>query len=180
MLGFVVTSYIFQVHERLLEGDMTRLRSSIVNNRTLANICTQHLKMDSIILMNKQHDDSTTVAVHGRETILAGAVEALIGAVYMDKGIDVAADFVCDHVLEVALRSSLQELLQHDPVSLLLIKASQHPTIEPISFVKEKPATMIVKVGDRVVAKERGLSFKTAKRAAAEKAIDILKEEFQP
>lgn len=88
ILGAVVTDHIFTSHPGLTEGEMARLRASVVNTRALARVA-EELGLGDHIKLGKGEDASG-----GRQkmSLLANTLEALIGAVYLDRGIDVVRE----------------------------------------------------------------------------------------
>ena len=90
MLGLVVTDHIFRVYPELPEGELAKVRASVVNAGALAELAAD-LELGRALLLGKGEDASG-----GREkpSILADAMEAVIGAVYLDGGWDAAAELV--------------------------------------------------------------------------------------
>jgi ribonuclease-3 len=90
VLGLVVTDHIFRTYPDLPEGELAKVRASVVNSSALAEVAAT-LDLGSALLLGKGEDQSG-----GREkpSILADAMEALIGAVYLDQGWDAAAGVV--------------------------------------------------------------------------------------
>ncbi|GAC1532438.1 MAG: hypothetical protein NVS3B12_10170 [Acidimicrobiales bacterium] len=90
VLGLVVTDYIFATYPLLPEGELAKVRASVVNSEALAEVATE-LDLGSALRLGKGEDASG-----GREkpSILADAMEAVIGAVYLDGGYDAAATLV--------------------------------------------------------------------------------------
>jgi ribonuclease-3 len=87
VLGLVVTDYLFRTYPGLPEGELAKVRASVVNSAALAEVAAA-LDLGEALLLGKGEDSSG-----GREkpSILADAMEAIIGAVYIDRGW-VAAD----------------------------------------------------------------------------------------
>lgn len=89
VLGMAVASYLFQVQPMHQEGQLTQLKSALVNNETLSKICVHDLALHRLILVASDYSlarqSSKAIYVKGRTTIQAGAVEALIAAVYLDQ-----------------------------------------------------------------------------------------------
>ncbi|MDJ0813666.1 MAG: ribonuclease III [Woeseiaceae bacterium] len=86
VLDFVVSEVVFHAHPESPEGDLSRLRSSLVNDRMLARIAAdlglgEHLRLGS---------GERKSGGHRRDSILADALEAIFGAVYLDAGFDAA------------------------------------------------------------------------------------------
>lgn len=90
VLGLVITDYIYRAHPALPEGELAKVRASVVNSALLAEVAAE-LDIGSHLLLGKGEDASG-----GREkpSILADAMEAVIGAVYLDGGWEAAADLV--------------------------------------------------------------------------------------
>jgi len=90
VLGLVVTDHIFLTYPALPEGELAKVRAAVVNSEALAEVAVE-LELGSALLLGKGEDASG-----GREkpSILADAMEAVIGAVYLDGGYQPAADLV--------------------------------------------------------------------------------------
>lgn len=117
MLGLVVTDHLFRTYPDLPEGELAKVRASVVNSAALAEVAAE-LDIGAALLLGKGEDASG-----GREkpSILADAMEALIGAVYMDAGWEPAHSLVMrllgDRIAEAAVgpggqdyKTRLQEL----------------------------------------------------------------------
>jgi hypothetical protein len=89
VLGMAVASYVFQSQPRFQEGQLTQLKSMLVNNETLSKVAVHDLGLHELIVVPSElkleelRDESRYQK--GRVTIQAGAVEALIAAVYVDQ-----------------------------------------------------------------------------------------------
>jgi ribonuclease III len=90
VLGLVVTDHLFLTYPTLPEGELAKVRASVVNSALLAEVAAE-LDVGDAVLLGKGEGQSG-----GREkpSILADAMEALIGAVYLDRGWQAAADLV--------------------------------------------------------------------------------------
>lgn len=125
LLGFCIAEWLFNAYPSYSEGDLTRLRAHLVKKDTLAEIAREqnlgdHLKLGT--------GELKSGGIH-RTSILADALEALIGALYLSEGLDQARAFIID-VYQTRLQSipavdqlkdaktRLQELLQSGGVAL--------------------------------------------------------------
>ncbi len=90
VLGLVVTDHLYRTYPSLPEGELAKVRASVVNSEALAEVAAT-LSLGEALLLGKGEDSSG-----GREkpSILADAMEAVIGAVYVDGGWDPAAVLV--------------------------------------------------------------------------------------
>lgn len=93
VLGLVVTDYIYQTYSTLPEGQLAKLRASVVNTATLADLGRQ-LDVGPLLRLGKGEDQS---GGRQKESILADVLEALFGAVYVDGGWPIAKKVILDH-----------------------------------------------------------------------------------
>ena len=100
VLGFVVSEVLFRSHPNAPEGDLSRLRASLVNESALADIAGELGLGDYLHLGIGERKSG----VHRRDSILADALEAIFGAVYLDSGFDAAR-----RIIEKAYGNRLEE-----------------------------------------------------------------------
>ena len=120
ILGLVVTDFLYREFPQAREGDLSRMRSHIVRGESLAEVAKQ-LALGPDLLLGSGEMKS---GGHRRDSILGDTVEALIGAVYLDRGIEAAREIVTawfksffDSALKAQpvkdAKTALQEWLQH-------------------------------------------------------------------
>jgi ribonuclease III len=90
VLGLVVTVYVFEEYPDLPEGELAKLRASVVNAEVLAQVATE-IDLGPALLLGKGEDGS---GGRDKPSILADTIEAVIAAVYLDGGWDAARDLV--------------------------------------------------------------------------------------
>lgn len=95
VLELVSSDFIFRKYSGMPEGKMTRLRASIVCEPTLA-LCAREICLDKYILLGHGEDKN---GGRNRDSIISDALEALIGAVYLDGGIEIAKVFIENIIL---------------------------------------------------------------------------------
>lgn len=95
VLELVTSEFLFNRNTKMPEGDLTKLRARLVCEQTLA-ACAREIKVGDYILLGKGE-----AATGGRErlSILSDAMEAIIGAIYLDGGFTNAKEFICKFVL---------------------------------------------------------------------------------
>ena len=103
VLGTVVTEYLYRHFPIAAEGDLSRVRSSLVKGTSLARVA-KHLELGEHLNLGGGERKS---GGHRRESILADAVEAIIGAIYLDAGLEVARSCI-----QQWLQPRLQQLLE--------------------------------------------------------------------
>ena len=95
VLELVITDYLYNKMQDSDEGEMTALRSALVNADTAARVATS-LGVNDFLLLSKGEAKDTTG--RARQYILANTLEALIGAIYIDQNYEVAKEFILAHV----------------------------------------------------------------------------------
>lgn len=95
VLELVTSEFIYHRHKKMPEGDLTKLRARIVCEQTLAS-CANDLNLGNYVLLGKGE-----AATGGRErhSILSDAMEAIIGAIYLDGGFTNAKEFISKFIL---------------------------------------------------------------------------------
>ncbi len=177
VMELVVTSFLFRKYPKKAEGELTAFRSAIVNTTSLT-IVAEHLGLNDYMFMSRGEARDTGRA---RSIILANAVEAVIGAIYLDQGYNASANFISDHILNII---DIDEIVKNkswiDAKSRFQEKAQEKVGITPsYKTLKEtgpdhnKQFTLGVFLKDVQVASGTGLSKQEAEQKAAEKALDI-------
>ncbi len=90
VLGLVVTDHIYRAYSELPEGELAKVRASVVNSAVLAEVASG-LQLGSAVFLGKGEETS---GGRSKPSILADAMEAVIGAVYLDGGWDAASELV--------------------------------------------------------------------------------------
>lgn len=109
VLGLVVTDMIFSQFPHLAEGEMAKLRAATVNMAVLADVA-RTLGLGAHLLLGRGEEFS---AGRGKASILADALEALIGAVYLDQGLEVTRRLIAD-LVGAYIRTQVEEGLVRD------------------------------------------------------------------
>lgn len=173
VLELVVTEFLFE-HYLNPEGELTNWRAALVNGKMCAQVARE-IGMEEYLFLS--HGESKDANMKARDYILANAVEALIGAIYLDQGWDMAKQFIARWILS-KLPTVLEEGLWMDPKSRFQESAQEIIGITPTYRVldeegpdHEKTFTVGVYLGDAKVAVGRGGSKQEAQLDAAEKGL---------
>lgn len=175
VLELISSEYIFTNNPDLPEGEMTKLRASLVCEPTLA-FCAREIHLGDYILLGK---GESATGGRDRDSILSDALEAVIGAIYLDGGFTSAKDFICNYVLNdmdnkklfYDSKTILQEIIQgmsKEPLHYQLLK-EEGPD-------HNKKFTVSVSFGSKTLSKGIGRTKKAAEQEAAYKAILKLRE----
>jgi ribonuclease-3 len=175
VLGLIITDLIFEWFPELPEGEMAKLRASTVNMAVLAD-AARAIELGSYIRLGKGEDLS---GGRDKPSILADGFEALLGAVYLDSGIESARTIVeslfTDHIkehVELGVVRDFKTTLQEEAARI----ASEHPFYEITSTGPDHAKRFLAKVylKGRYLGEGEGRSKKEAEQAAAKEALDAL------
>ena len=173
VLEIVVTEFLYLNYSNP-EGDLTSWRAALVNSKMLSKIATE-LDFNNFILLSKGEQKDVGRA---RQYILANAMEAYIGALYLDKGIEDCDGFIKKHILK-ELPAIIEGELYRDPKSLFQELAQEKVSITPTYEVLEESGpdhakTFVVGVylNRDLIAKGEGSSKQEAQESAAQEALD--------
>ncbi|MDQ1368421.1 MAG: ribonuclease, partial [Acidimicrobiaceae bacterium] len=179
VLGLVVTDHLFLTYPSLPEGELAKVRASVVNSAVLAELAAE-LDIGDAILLGKGEGQSG-----GREkpSILADAMEALIGAIYLDRGWQAASNLVMrllgERMVEAAAgpggqdyKTRLQELCARQLDQL------PHYQVSDEGPDHAKMFDALVSVGGTIFGSGHGRSKKQAEQAAARVAWERLTKEL--
>ncbi|OGY79998.1 MAG: ribonuclease III [Candidatus Kerfeldbacteria bacterium RIFCSPHIGHO2_02_FULL_42_14] len=176
VLELIVTEYLYNQYPDQPEGGLTNWRASLVNSQMLATIAARLTLNDFLYLSRGEAKDASSKA---RQTILANAFEAVLGAMYLDQGWEVTKQFILQHVLS-ELPQILSQKLYVDPKSRF-----QEVAQEKLSFTPEyrvlheegpdhaKHFTVGVYLGRELIASGEGTSKQEAQIQAAAAGLKI-------
>ena len=176
ILEFISSKYLYNNYPKLKEGEMTKVRASVVCEESLYKIASKHNFSDFLYVgkSEKIHQGNRKVA------IMADSVEALIAAIYFDSGLEEAEKFIVDNLkdeIEIASKNVgmkdhktvLQEKLQvHGNVDI------KYEIINETGPDHDKTFTAQVKLNGKVLATGTGKTKKQAEMDAADKALKII------
>lgn len=176
ILGSVIAEKLYQDLPSFTEGEMTELRAALVRRDTLAR-AARAIGLGDYLYLGRGEEAS---GGRHKPVNLAGALEAVIAAIYLDQGAATAKDFilrlfnkelqkVVSRGVEVNYKSQLQELIQ--------AREQQTPAyyvIESTGPDHDRRFTVEVRVGDTVLGRGSGRSKKEAETEAARSALERL------
>ena len=171
VLGFVVTATLFEAEPDRSESELTRMRLGVVSTEALDRVA-RDLELEQFIRLGKGQQIPA-----GKSKVLADAVEAIIGAAYIDLGLTAAAGII--ERLVLPLLDTEDDLSLNDPKSLLHARASALSLPEPkynTSFegpTNDRTFYSVVEVGERG-ASATGRSRKEAEKLAAAAMLELL------
>lgn len=175
VLELVTSEAVYVQHKELSEGDLTKLRASIVCEPTLST-CARDLSLGDFILLGKGEDSS---GGRSRDSILSDTLEAVIGAIYLDGGFTNAKEFIKRFILADINNKSLffdsktilQEIIQNDNNKQKL----RYKLITEDGPDHSKTFTVAVCLGNEEIGYGTGRTKKAAEQEAANQAIQSLR-----
>jgi ribonuclease-3 len=178
VLGLVVTDMAYTTFPDLPEGQLAKLRAAVVNMSALADVA-RSLGLGSVILLGKGEEQS---GGRDKASILADALEAVFGAVYLDLGLEVARDLI-ERLFRPRLDAYVRGEGDRDYKTILQELASQRLRAMPEYRLEdrgpdhEKEFTATVFLAGEPLGTGTGRSKKEAEQQAAETAYRAIAEE---
>lgn len=176
ILEFVTSNYLYNNYRKLKEGEMTKVRATVVCEESLYKIADKHNFSDFLYVGKSEmmHQGNRKVA------IMADSVEAVIAAMYFDSGLEISEKFIIDNLKE-EIRIASQHVGIKDHKTILQEKLQVNGNVDiKYEIIKEsgpdhdKTFTAEVKLNGKVLAQGEGKTKKQAEMDAADKALKTL------
>ncbi|MEN9835267.1 MAG: ribonuclease [Pseudomonadota bacterium] len=178
VLGLAISQRLMEGGDKLAEGDLSRLRAMLVNEENLADQARQ-LQLGKFLIMGK---GTTQTGGRNRDSLLADALEALIGAVFVDGGF-AAADALVGRIFAGQLKGDLAQYKRSDYKTQLQELTQAHNKQTPVYEVAQESGPDHAKVFEvrclvsgQELGRGRGASKKRASQEAAKLAISSFKQ----
>jgi len=176
VLELIITRYLFDNYTKMDEGDLTKIRSSAVNQNTLVEVAIE-LSIGEFLLMSRSEEAS---GGRSKKSILEDSIEALIAAIYLDGGISKIQVFIERYFFpkianlsilpgHMDYKTRLQEIYAKNGKRLIYRDTSKGPDHKRLFFSN-------VEVDKKIIGKGEGHSKKSAQQSAAEKALQQLED----
>lgn len=179
ILGLVSADYVFHRYPNVPEGQLTKMRAAVVCERTLYEVAKE-LGLDHLLLLGRGEENG---GGRKRPSILADSVEALIGAIYLDGGLESARTFILSFLpakVDLAeqggafrdYKTALQEIVQKNRQETLCYRLSGESGPD-----HDKRFTVQVLLNRNIFAEGTGRSKKEAEQMAAKAALELMGKE---
>ncbi|MBE5819783.1 MAG: ribonuclease III [Clostridiales bacterium] len=181
ILEFIVSNYLYENYKNLKEGEMTKVRATVVCEKSLYEVAKMH-NFSDFLYLGKSEESSNG---RNKPAILADSVEALIAAIYLDSELEQAKKFVINNLrqaIEIAsknvgikdYKTVLQEKLQiHGSVNIKYELVEERGPDHDKIFIAE------VSCDGKKLAKGKGGTKKAAEMEAAKIALENLKKDVK-
>jgi len=174
VLGVVVGEYLFRKFPYLEEGALSKLKGMIVSEENLSRHARK-IGIKDYILVGKNQE-----GIQSQDSLLADVYEAIIGAIYLDKGWNVVFHFVVDSLIKEEeiqqmrdFKSDLQEYTQS-----LYKTIPEYELVEEVGPDHLKRFRVKVRIGKKIWGEGWGSSKKRAEKRAAQSAWEKIKNEY--
>lgn len=174
ILEFVTSKYLYENYKKLKEGEMTKVRATVVCEESLYKIALKHNFSDFLIIGKSEK------ACQGntKPAILADSVEAVIAAIFLDSDLENAKKFIIENLKE-AIETASQNVGKKDYKTVLQEKLQEHGSVHiEYNIIKEdgpdhsKVFTAEVKCNGKSLATGTGSTKKQAEMEAAHKVLE--------
>lgn len=176
VLELASSDFLFQEYPEYPEGELTRIRASLVCEQTLA-FCTQEMGLGTYLMLGKGEE---MTGGRTRKSILSDALEAVIGAIYLDGGFASAKEFI----LRFILNDIEHKQLFFDSKTILQEKVQGHydgdlhyELLGESGPDHDKKYEVEVRIGDRGIGRGEGRTKKAAEQEAAYRALLCLEKD---
>jgi ribonuclease-3 len=174
VLELAVTNFLFLKYPAKDEGELTAYRASLVNTYSIAS-AAEALGINDMLLLSKGESRDTGRA---RQIILANAFEALLGAIYLDQGYEVAEAFLQKHLYtkidEIIETRAWQDAKSHFQEVAQDRKSTtpSYRTLQEVGPDHDKQFTVGAFLGNEEIARGKGKSKQEAEQSAAQAALE--------
>lgn len=170
VLELVSSDFLFQTHPEMPEGQLTKLRASMVCEPALA-YCAKDLTLDGYIQLGRGEE---ATGGRFRDSIVSDVMEAVIGAIYLDGGMEPARTYIHRFILSdlenkqlfLDSKTNLQEYMQQN-----LKKEFHYRLVEESGPEHDKVFLVEVVMEDKVLGRGKGRTKKAAEQQAAYEAL---------
>lgn len=177
VLSIIVSQYLFELYKNKQEGDLTKLRASLVCEKTLAEFA-RSIDLGGHLLLGRGEQNTG-----GRErpSILSDAFEAVIAAIFLDGGMEEAKKFVLSFVIEELKKPAARTTSDYKTTLQEIVQQNGEERLEYVLVAETGPDhnkrfTVEVHLNSNVIGKGSGRSKKLAEQQAARQALELMGE----
>jgi ribonuclease III len=178
VLGFLISSRIFRHYPELTEGELSKMKAYLVSAANLVKLA-EDIRLGEFVRLSRGEEKT---GGRSKRAIVVDAYEAIIGAIYMDGGVEAASDFVGRQTEAFLEGQDLKQLTYGDFKSALQEHLHNLGRPEPVYRVVDeigpdhkKTFVVQVMVREEVIAESSGRTKKEAQQSAARLALESLK-----
>lgn len=175
VLGIITSDYIFRTFPHLPEGELTKLRATLVCEKQLC-VFSQELGLKKFIKLSRGERHCMG---QNRPSILADVFEAICAAIYLDSGMEEAKNFVLKFIVPAVKNPKIQNAKDYKTDLQEIVQKNPGETIEYVLIKEEGPDhdkkfTVEAKISNNPVGRGSGKSKKEAEQHAAKAALLLM------
>lgn len=175
VLGIITSDYIFRTFPHLPEGELTKLRATLVCEKQLC-VFSQELELKKFIKLSRGERHCMG---QNRPSILADVFEAICAAIYLDSGMEEAKNFVLKFIVPAVKNPKIQNAKDYKTDLQEIVQKNPGETIEYVLIKEEGPDhdkkfTVEAKISNNPVGRGSGKSKKEAEQHAAKAALLLM------
>ena len=175
VLGIITSDYIFRTFPHLPEGELTKLRATLVCEKQLC-VFSQELGLKKFIKLSRGERHCMG---QNRPSILADVFEAICAAIYLDSGMEEAKNFVLKFIVPAVKNPRIQNAKDYKTDLQEIVQKNPGETIEYVLIKEEGPDhdkkfTVEAKISNNPVGRGSGKSKKEAEQHAAKAALSLM------
>jgi ribonuclease-3 len=181
VLGHVICEYLFRSFSKMLEGEMTKIKSAVVSRSTCHKVALE-IGLDQFLIVGRGLSRVNRLP----NSILANAMESLIAAIFLDGGLESAREFILktfrseiDKMIADCNANNFKSTLQHHSQKLLGC-TPEYVLLEIKGPEHFKSFHVSVRIGKKTFPSAWGSTKKEAEQRAAENALAIIQNEAPP
>ncbi len=178
ILQTITSLNLYKKYPRLDEGTLSLIRAGLVNRERLGKIAKK-LKIEEFLLIGRNFDEK------GFQTVLGNSLEAIIGAIFLDRGFKKAKDFVEKNIL-TDVEKIVEEKAYKDPKTLLqeylqkkYNELPKYVLVEESGLAHQKNFKVFLYFRGKKISEGQGRSKQEAEFEAAKKALQIIKQNLK-
>ena len=178
VLSIIVSKYLFENFPKMPEGELSKTRAALVCEKSLSGFARE-INLGNVLLLGKGEAQNGGA---DRDSILADAFEALIAAMYLDGGMDVATKFVLTFISkQMEERKTTSAFIDYKTELQEIIQQNKEEKVTYVVVGESGPAhnksfTVEVHLNSNVIGRGIGKSKKLAEQMAAKEALELMGE----
>jgi len=181
VLDLIIGEYLFKKFPQVAEGELSKMRASLVNEKGFERL-SRELNIGKHVLISLAEENNK-----GRDkpSILSNTFESVMGAVYLEAGLEITRDIVSRLLEKSYPKIDLETIFQDYKTTLQELtqahygKTPQYQLVSAIGPDHKKEFEISVVINDHILSSAKGKSKKDAQQKAAKIALEILKKEFK-
>lgn len=170
VLSILTSEYLYKKFPDLAEGGLTNTRSVLVRGKTLA-LVARELNLGEFLLMSKGERDSGGAR---NDALLADATEAVIGAIFLDQGLNAVREFLQKYLFSKSFEAVDYKSLVQEMAQSKLRLSPKYKVLQSIGPDHDKKFTVGIIIGSKEYGQGEGKSKQEGEQAAAKAALEKL------